>query len=276
MSKRLTRATTVLIGGLIACALTAGPVRADAEDALNLRYGIYWAGFQIATLALEHEVRSTRYRSQLLIETVGLVEKLVHYRAKTSASGRLGEGDSLLPVNFSSEYRSRKKDRRSVVKFDPQSGDVLDLEITKRGKPDDSDVPEELRKNVTDPLTAFFQLRDHIATADDGDALAAQIFDGRRRYDVEARMVGRDRAWIAGRQQRVIKLALTLEFIAGADTEDLEEVAVEDDRVEAELLLSADERLLPLRMRILNRPLGGSIELLQDCSSEAGCQVASR
>ena len=56
-------------------------------------------------------------------------------------------------------------------------------------------------------------------------------------------MVGRDRARIAGRQQRVIKLALTLEFIAGADTEDLEEVAVEDDRVQAELLLSADERL---------------------------------
>ena len=55
-------------------------------------------------------------------------------------------------------------------------------------------------------------------------------------------MVGRDRAWIAGRQQRVIKLALTLEFIAGADTEDLEEVAVEDDRVQAELLLSAEER----------------------------------
>ena len=45
-------------------------------------------------------MRSAQYRSQLLIETVGLVEKLVHYRAKTSASGRLGEGDSLLPVNF--------------------------------------------------------------------------------------------------------------------------------------------------------------------------------
>ena len=149
---------------------------------------------------------------------------------------------------------------------------MLDLEITKRGKPDDSDVPEELRKNVTDPLTAFFHCATTSRPRTTVTLLPAQIFDGRRRYDVEARMVRRDRAWIAGRQQRVIKLALTLEFIAGADTEDLEEVAVEDDQVEAELLLSADERLLPLRMRILNRPLGGSIELLQDCSSEAGCR----
>jgi hypothetical protein len=276
VSRRLARATTVLIGALIACALSAGSVRADANRPLDLRYAVYWAGFRIATLTLEHEVRSTRYRSQLLIETVGLVEKLVHYRARTSASGRLGEGDSLLPVTYSSEYRSRKKDRRSVVKFDPRSGDVLDLEITKRGKPDDSKVPEELRRNVTDPLTAFFQIRDHVATADKGHAFAAQIFDGRRRYDVEARMVGRDRAWIAGRQQRVIKLLLSLEFLAGANADDLEEVAVEDDRVEAELLLSADERLLPLSLRILDRPLAGRIELLQDCSSEAGCQVASR
>jgi hypothetical protein len=276
VSRRLARATTVLIGALIACALSAGSVRADANGPLDLRYAVYWAGFRIATLTLEHEVRSTRYRSQLLIETVGLVEKLVRYRAKTSASGRLGAGESLLPVTYSSEYRSRKKDRRSVVRFDPQSGDVLDLEITKRGKPDDSKVPEELRKNVTDPLTAFFQMRDHVATAGEGDAFAARIFDGRRRYDVEARMVGRDRAWIAGRQQRVIKLLLSLEFLAGADTDDLEEVAVEDDRIEAELLLSADERLLPLRLRILGRPLAGHVELLQDCSNEAGCQVASR
>ena len=102
---------------------------------------------------------------------MGLVEKLVHYRAKTSAAGRLGDGHDLLPVTFRSEYSSRKKDRRSIVKFDPQSGDVVSLEITKRGKPDDSDVPEELRKNVIDPLTAFFRLRDFAATARKGDDL---------------------------------------------------------------------------------------------------------
>jgi Protein of unknown function (DUF3108) len=275
LSRALARATIVLISGLIAFMLSVAPVRADGGGPLALRYGVYWAGFQIATLTLEHQVRSTRYRSQLLIETVGLVEKLVRYRAKTSASGRLGE-DGLLPVTYSSEYRSRKKDRRSIVKFDPQSGDVVDLEITKRGKPDDSDVPEELRKNVTDPLTAFFQLRDHLATADQGDVFTAKIFDGRRRFDVAARMLGRDRAWIAGRQQRVVKLALTLEFLAGADHDDLDEVAVEDNRIKGELLLSADERLLPLRLRLLHQPLGGSIELLEDCSSEAGCQLASR
>lgn len=276
MSSRLARAATLLISGLVAFVLTAAAVRADQDAPLNLRYGLYWAGFQIATLTLEHEIQSTRYRSQLLIESVGLVEKLVHYRARTLATGRLGDGDSLLPVTYRSEYRSRKKDRRSIVKFDPASGDVLELEITKRGKPDDSKVPEALRKNVIDPLTAFLRIRDHVATAVKGELFTAQIFDGRRRYDLAAEVVGRDRAWIAGRDQRAVRLALTLKFLAGSNVDDLEEVAADDDRVEAELMLSDDERLLPLRLSILNTVIAGRIELLQDCSGEAGCQLAAR
>lgn len=276
MSSRLARAATLLISGLVAFVLTAAAVRADQDAPLNLRYGLYWAGFQIATLTLEHEIQSTRYRSQLLIESVGLVEKLVHYRARTLATGRLGDGDSLLPVTYRSEYRSRKKDRRSIVKFDPASGDVLELEITKRGKPDDSKVPEALRKNVIDPLTAFLRIRDHVATAVKGELFTAQIFDGRRRYDLAAEVVGRDRAWIAGRDQRAVRLALTLKFLAGSNVDDLEEVAADDDRIEAELMLSDDERLLPLRLSILNTVIAGRIELLQDCSGEAGCQLAAR
>jgi hypothetical protein len=276
VSSRLARAATLLISGLVAFVLTAAAVRADQDAPLNLRYGLYWAGFQIATLTLEHEIQSTRYRSQLLIESVGLVEKLVHYRARTLATGRLGDGDSLLPVTYRSEYRSRKKDRRSIVTFDPASGDVLELEITKRGKPDDSKVPEALRKNVIDPLTAFLRIRDHVATAVKGEVFTAQIFDGRRRYDLAAEVVGRDRAWIAGRDQRAVRLALTLKFLAGSNVDDLEEVAADDDRVEAELMLSDDQRLLPLRLSILNTVIAGRIELLQDCSGEAGCQLAAR
>ena len=276
MSSRLARATTLLLSGLVAFVLTAAPVRAEQDALLDLRYGLYWAGFQIATLELEHQIESTRYRSRLLIKTVGLVEKLVHYRAKTLATGRLGDGDSLLPVTFRSEYRSRKKDRRSIVTFDPASGDVVEFENTKRGKPDDSEVPARLRKNVIDPLTAFLRIRDHVATAGMGEAFRAQIFDGRRRYDLAAEVVGRDRAWVAGRQQRVVRLAITLDFLAGSNANDLEKVAADDDRIEAELLLSDDQRLLPLRLSVLNTTIAGSIELMQDCSGEAGCQLAAR
>jgi hypothetical protein len=273
VASRLARTTSFLIGGLIALTLAAGPLRADPDEPLSLRYGVYWAGFQIATLTLEHRVDSTQYHSELLVKTVGLIEKLAHYRSKTLAAGRLESDESLTPISFSSEYSSRKKDRRSVVRFDRDSGDVVDLEITKRGEPDRSKVPEALRKNVTDPLTAFFQLRDYVATADTHDPFTAAVFDGRRRYDVKAAVTDHDRVWVAGRERRVVRVDIALTLLAGAD---LDEVDLDDNQVTVELLLSDDQRLLPLRMELLGTTPGASIELSQDCSGEAGCQLASR
>ena len=158
---------------------------------------------------------------------------------------------------------------------DPASGDVVDVALTKRGKPDQSKVPEALRKDVVDPLTAFLRIRQHAAERPEVSFLA-QVFDGRRRYELTARVTGREQAMVAGRDQPVIRLALTLAFVAGSNPDDLEDVAVDDDRLELELLLSDDERLLPLSMTMLNGILTASIELLQDCSGAAGCQLAAR
>jgi hypothetical protein len=276
MPRRLARATLVLIGALIALALAASLTRAAEEEPLDLRYGLYWAGFQIATLKLQHSVAPAGYSAKLVIETVGLVEKLARYRARTLADGAVGPGGDLLPVNFTTEYRSRKKERRARVTFDPASGDAVDVQMTKRGKPDKSKVPAALRRAVVDPLTAFLRVRDHVAAGRPGVPFTAQVFDGRRRYDLTARVTGRERAVAAGRDQAVVRVALSLAFVAGADPDALEDVAVDDDRLELELLLSDDERLLPLEMTMLNSTLGARIELLQDCSGAAGCQLAAR
>ncbi len=276
MASRLVRATTLLIGGLIAFTLAALPLRAEQDEPLSLRYGVYWAGIEIATLALHHEVGPGGYRSELVIQTVGLVEKLARYRGISLAVGQLGADDTLTPLTFRSEYSSHKKDRRSIVRFDPESGDVVDLDITKRGKPDSSKVPEALRRNVVDPLTAFFQVRDYVAAGATDQPFTAAVFDGRRRYDLEAAVIGHDRVSVVGRKQAVVRVGLKLQFLAGANQNDLEEADIDDDNLELELLLSDDQRLLPLQMRMLDTTFGASIELLQDCSGDAGCQLAAR
>jgi hypothetical protein len=74
----------------------------------------------------------------------------------------------------------------------------------------------------------------------------------------------------------VIRLALSVAFVAGSNPDDLKDVAGDDERIELELLLSDDERLLPLGMTMLNGLFAARIELLQDCSGAAGCQLAAR
>ena len=276
MASRLVRATSLLILGLVALTLTTGPLRATQDEPLSLRYGLYWAGFQIATLTLRHQVGSDGYRSQLDVQTVGLIERLVHYRSMAQAIGRLDPGEGLTPVTYRSQYQTNKKDRRSIVQFDPQSGDVVDLENTKRGKSEGNQVPEALESGVIDPLTAFFQLRDYVATAGAGAPFTAAVFDGRRRLDLKAQVTGRDRTHVAGHDRRVVRVALTLTLVAGSDLDDAEAAAAGDDRFELELLLSDDDRLLPLQIHTRGSPITGTIELLQDCSGEAGCQLAAR
>ena len=74
----------------------------------------------------------------------------------------------------------------------------------------------------------------------------------------------------------MVQVALKLKFLAGANLDDVQAATADNDRFELELLLSDDQRLLPLQMRTRNSMITGSIELLQDCSGEAGCQLAAR
>jgi hypothetical protein len=276
VSSRLGRAAPRLLVAVIAFALIGGRLlAAQAAPPLDLRYGFYWGGFQIAELTLRHRVERDSYRSDLIIETVGLLETLVRYRADVHAVGERRGAESLAPMTYLSEYQTRRNSRRTMVTFNPETGDVVDLEMTKRGRPDQSKVPAALRRDVIDPLSAFFQIRAHAASARPGQELALAVFDGRRRYDVVARAMGQGRAWVAGRDRGVVRLNLTLTQLAGSDMDGLDPSGSTDQRIEFELLLSDDQRLLPLRMRTLDRMITARVELLEDCSGEAGCQLAA-
>jgi hypothetical protein len=192
--------------------------------------------------------------------------------------GRVRNDDGLTPRSYRLESEAGKKTRTVEVRFDPASGDVVDLRITKRGRPDGSKVPPELQKGVIDPLSALLRLRDHAAAMRRGDAevppFEAAVFDGRRRTDVGARLLGRDSAVVAGRKWPVLRLELSLRPLAGYNDNDLESAGgLETYRME--LLLSDDERLLPLRLTTLDWLLPVSIELVEDCTTSTGCHLAA-
>lgn len=272
LSIRRHRWLLVLLGLI---ALGPGPTNLAAEPVadLDLRYTVSWAGFEIASLALRHDVQPERYRSVLTIATVGLLETLLRYRAEAVAQGGRRASGELVPTLYRSAYQSRRKSRRVHVAFDPASGDVVSLEITKRGRPDRTKVPRRLQTGVIDPLTAVLQVRELIAGGAKGP-FRAQVFDGRRRFDLEARIEGRDRVRIAGREWSALRIGLELAFLAGSNTDDLEDAAADNDQVALELLLSDDPRLLPLRLQTRDAAFAGRIELQRDCATEAGCASA--
>jgi hypothetical protein len=260
--------------GLVLLALLATPAAASADQPLELRYRFSWAGVPIADLALRHVINSGIYQTELGIASIGLADQLVHYRGVSRATGRYEAQDGFSASRFRSASSSYRKSRSIVVSFDPRTGDVIELELTKRGEPDRSKVPAALQKGVIDPLSALVQLRHRLA-AGQLDDYAAAVFDGRRRFDLTAQVVGRSVVEIAGRSQPVIEMRLGLALIAGANQDDLDKAEAGDNQLRLKLLLSDDERVIPLQLSTMDSLFTATAEIIPECLGPGGCPPVS-
>jgi hypothetical protein len=135
-------------------------------------------------------------------------------------------------------------------------------------------VPAALQKGVIDPLTALVQLRHRLAVGE-LEVYTAAVFDGRRRFDLTAQVVGRDTVEIAGRSQPVIELRVGLDLIAGANQDELDDAEAEDDQLRLKLLLSDDGRLIPLQLSTLDSLFTATAEILPECLEPGGCRPVS-
>jgi hypothetical protein len=260
---------------LLLCMLGAGQARGSFDEPVELRYRFTWAGLPFAELGLRHATNSTVYQTEIAIRTIGLADQVVGFRASSHATGRYEEPDGFSASRFRSASSTPRKSRRIMVRYDRGTGDVVELELTRNGDPDRSKVPETLQKGVTDPLTAVLQMRHQLATAGRLDGFKAAVFDGRRRFDADAELIGRHRAEIAGRIWPVIELEINLTWLAGANSDDIDKAEAGENRLRLKMLLSDDERLLPLRLSTMDSLLTATAEIVPECLAPAGCTLVS-
>jgi Protein of unknown function (DUF3108) len=271
----LTRVPRCLLVGLLLCVLSAGQAAAGFDQPLELRYRFTWAGVPLAEVGLRHATDDTVYQTEIAIRTIGLADQLLGYRGSSHATGRYEEPEGFIASRFRSASRSYSKSRRILVRFDRETGDVIELELTRRGEPDRSKVPESLQKGVVDPLTAVLQMRHRLVTAGNLEGYQAAVFDGRRRFDAEARVTGRHRAEIAGQTWPVVELEIGVTWIAGANADDIDDAEAGENRLRLKLLLSDDERLIPLRLSTMDSLLTATADIMPECLRPAGCPLVS-
>jgi hypothetical protein len=264
------------IVALLLLALLAVPAGAKSDEPLDLRYRFTWAGVPIAMFRLHHVTNAVLYQTELGIETTGLADQLFGYRSVSRATGAYEPPDRFTASRFRADSRSYRKSRRILVRFDPKTGDVIDLDMTRNGEPDHSKVPEALQKGVIDPLTALIELRHRLAAPKSAAAgYTAAVFDGRRRFELKARRIGRGEAEIAGRTQPVIEVEVRLKWLAGSNQDEMEPAQAGDDTFRLELLLSDDERLIPLRLMTLDSLFTAKAEIVPECLGPQGCEAVS-
>ena len=263
--RRTSLVAALLLGSLLSAASGAGSGTAPVDA----RYAIEVAGIRVAELALTVTPREGGVASRLVVQSVGLAAAWSGARSELVTLMRRPEGGPPTPVRFEAVHTKRDREREIRIRYGGD-GTITALALTSRGRPRPPEVPEELRVGTIDPLTAFERLRDWLPRTAAGEAardISLPVFDGRKRFDLEARYVGRTTS-PDGRGE-VHELSVRLIGRWGFDADDrFIELPDGDDPAPLRVLVDAANGAVPLRIDVPDRRTGPVVTLLRDCLSE--------
>ena len=263
---------TLLGTALVALALTLPT--AEAADSLEFRYSLNLRGLPAGEMVLRHEENGERYRSELSGRSGGIAGLFGSYRSTAISQGRVAPENGLQARSY--HWVSQRSHRLWVtdIVFDQDTGDVVDLSLRRNNDPRGTEEPPELQTGVLDPVAAVVELRRLTAEALAGgpQRYAVNVFDGRRRYDVEAELIGRTTATVDRRPEPVVEVRLTFRPLAGLDESDLSRLPGDDGYAIA--YLSDDDQLVPLRVETRGAPVETLLRLVEYCAG-AGCALTN-
>jgi len=168
--------------------LTAAPTVAAT---LELDFTAYGGGLRIAEGTLRLDATGTAsgpYAIRVDAGWASWITLFTTFRYEAEAAGTLGN-PSVRPARFKSERQLRRK--RDVLRMD-FSGAAPAVRMEPPRDPDDAKlIPEEATRGTADPLSVGAAV---IAAAGGASACTGRypVYDGRRRYDVLMKPLGRE------------------------------------------------------------------------------------
>lgn len=173
--------------GLLAI-LIPGAAAAQHPASLQLSYETYAAGLHVAGVETELHLGPAKYRMDLKYHTTGLVGALFHGHQSDRVDG-VWRGGRAVPSHFRGEGWWRGIDRLTEIEY--LNGRPMVRDLIPPNAEEREEVPEKIRENTVDTLTALVQLLR--AVADTGRCeLTVRTFDGRRATEIEAHTVGQE------------------------------------------------------------------------------------
>lgn len=260
--------------------------RAEALEPTELYLVMSMAGVTAGSLRLKIDPADGEITSSLKMKSQGFFKFLTGYKSRAEARSKsASDGVEPKPVSYDSTYETKKSERKVLIRYDPEDGSITGLETWKRGKPRKSKVPEGLRLDTVDPLTAMLQLRHwigelrdeqtgkiNIAADEASVSRAFEIFDGRRRYRLNAELLERLPIDFDGEDRPALRFKILMEPLAGFSSKDmLANWASEDGKRWIELIITDEDNPLPVSMITQGGTLKTTVYLRKVCIGEARC-----
>lgn len=277
---------------LAAMAAAFGPFteRAGASEKLDLHMVMTMAGVTAGTIKLSIDEQETQTVSSISMKSQGLFKFLTGYESLATAESADGvDGASPMPISYELTYETNNGERRVEIRYDRESGDIDTLGNWRKGKPRDSKVPAALQAATVDPLTAMVRFRHWIRElrAEGGfQKIGAvepapktrnlEVFDGRRRYRLEIDLLERIEIDHAGSRVPALRFRVDLETLAGFGRNDmLANWSSENGQRWIEVIVTDDDRTLPISMSTIGGSLKTTVYLRKICDGRDSCTKVS-
>ncbi len=237
---------STLISLALAGALLAGipAVQAATTDRYEIEMEMRFLGMNVGNVTMTTDVNDRTVDSRMDIATAGMVRSLTGFRSELSGAARIDGNGGVQPERFASYYETRRETREVRLRYG-ETGEVAELATFKRGEPTRVDVPEAMRDHTIDPLSAFIAIRGWLAEVRENGSgqRTLEMFDGRRRYDLDVTYLDRRPANFGGGTP-ILELRLEVKPIAGFNRGEEDE-----GRRRLTVLVSDDDDLIPLVIR---------------------------
>lgn len=252
------------------------PAIAETTKRVELKMAMYMAGLKAGTMKLEVDFNDVDATTSLKLKSKGMVKMMTGYKGKSEARSALLVETWPMPISYDSSYETNKYDRKIEIRYNPDDGQITDLNEWKRGEPRTTNVPEDLRHETIDPLTAILHVRHWILALRQDPVTSKQqafeVFDGRRRYRLNTSIIERDDVKFGGERLSAYRVKVVLEPLAGFSSNDmLANWSSEGGERWIEMLITDDDNPVPLMLETKGGTLKTSIYLERACDRDDNC-----
>jgi hypothetical protein len=276
----------------ISCALigtlgAASVCQAAPEQDERLIYVMQFGGLTIADVMITLTETPDHYQTTVKLRSRGLLSLFHNFNADLAGDGGFADGGrQVVPASYDRNWTTDVVSSQLSVAYDPTtrlatSQEKLFNPLTGAPKSANDvpwnrhhekrvEVPADKRTQVVDPLAAFIGVRELIRAGSGTAGFKMPIYDGLRRYDIVGTIEAPREITVNDQSRRVITVKGRVEPLVGFDDEFRDRVHDGDGKI----LLTADERLLPVQIMVGNTLGVGVMNLAADCRIDpAPCEA---
>ena len=155
---------------------------------MDLEYEVYAGGMKALEVEMEIAFGESRYRTAFDAEIAGPYAWFMDFKLRSKVEGRRDDA-AVQPAYFITEAFKKEKLKRRVEIAYLDDGTLDTLVEPEPDEEDRDDIPESLRLDTFDPLSAVIMLTEAVALQGKCDSVVP-VFDGRRRFDLTAEDLG--------------------------------------------------------------------------------------